>query len=363
MPGPNEIGKAKITVEADVSGVSGPINQAKGEVDKLGDSAQTAGDKLDGSFSRAGEAIEESTKGLRKFVGALSSVVGVATAVVGILALFRGAIAKVQDRIKSATDPDSQEGSIVAFTRHMQELVDVATGAAEAVDRFPVLVKLQKDLEDTSRRIDEVRLDLGIINDAIVPTISGAINKGKLSEELEQLQADAIRIRKAIQSLESSSRKQSETEQIESNRRVADDLLSVLDNLNKEAQISLLPEEDQIGKRLTAAVRKAQEITDALGTPDADAIFDSYKDALIRAAKLQLDLLADAKDEETRLDAERIAKNHAQQMKNIQQQADAFASGINGAFGANSEFTTRLDAIVAEVRKANEKLGMGGIRR
>ena len=87
------VGKASIKVEVD------GIDQAKQKLDDVKSSAEGVGDSgrrgfgaLDDAVGKAGQKIEDSTAGLRKFQGAITGIIGVVTGLGAVAALAFGSI-------------------------------------------------------------------------------------------------------------------------------------------------------------------------------------------------------------------------------------------------------------------------------
>lgn len=97
MAGPStKLGEAYIDVKVTTTNVDAGIDSAKVKVEEASkEIGQTAEREIGGGFQRIGLHIEEQTKGIRKFSGAISSTAGVVTSMIGVFGLVTTAITAI----------------------------------------------------------------------------------------------------------------------------------------------------------------------------------------------------------------------------------------------------------------------------
>jgi hypothetical protein len=153
MDGSDVVGKQKIILEADASGVKAALKEAKDEVQDFGNEADKSTSKVSDSFAKAGEAIESSTSGVRKFVGALSSVAGVATGLLGVLGLVTGAVLALKSGLESLGGDGDRDKPLPKAGDLLDDLADKARGLDKALSSSPGFVALLDQIEALETRI------------------------------------------------------------------------------------------------------------------------------------------------------------------------------------------------------------------
>lgn len=147
--------------------------EAAKKAEEIGKAGRTGFGALDDAVGKAGQKIEDSTQGLRKFQGALSGIIGVVTGLGAVATLVFGTIiAKIRESRKEAED---FEKSLEDLRKKGQELAGsfADVGKAEASQivkieedlarkRFEINEKKIKDLENNLKQ--QVRLEQQIRN-------------------------------------------------------------------------------------------------------------------------------------------------------------------------------------------------------
>jgi hypothetical protein len=122
----DEIGKAKITVEADISGVKESVNDAKLEVEDFGNEADASGKKASGALKGFGGTIDSVATKLGKATGILAAF-GAATA--GIVKAYQAIAEYVRNGETVAelftADLDTINATEAALGKINQRLIEV----------------------------------------------------------------------------------------------------------------------------------------------------------------------------------------------------------------------------------------------
>lgn len=351
-----EIGNVKYTVEADISGIKEGISDAKAEVESLGDSTESVEKSVSGSFSKIGESIESSTAGLRKFVGAIGSTLGIVTGLAAAVGFAVSVFQKLKTKMDELATP--QTGSIDSLNTRLEELVRILSGASVAADRFPIVVKLEEDLKNATERIDEIRADLAYLDDAIVPTITGAINRRKLTEELDELQEISLSARKQLDEFRGQARELLSTESIELETQKAEKFIKTLEGIVLDQEISILPADEQIkanaDKQKSALIAAAKEANVQIEDEKLQLVLKNIDEAAKRQVMKNEEVERKKQEERERRDKESAEKAAKAQADALERALAPVIAGLTSSFGTG--FTTQLNRITTEIQTATDEI-------
>lgn len=331
----NEIGKAKITVEADISGLKRDAADARKEVESVGDAGAKAGAQIGSAFESAGTAIESKTIGIRKFTGAISSAVGAVTGLIGVVGTAVAAITLLSRIFGEAKDKGEE------FAKEMNSI-------AEAIEDYDKAANPDLNLRRRHDLEDQIRASKHL----------SSFRKQQALEEVRDIAArnkylDELQKREDMR-LKSLEAQRDVLAQIEERRRATvESLLDVAD----ANRISLLPTDEQIKAN---AEKQKQALIDAAEAASLEASSQTVKlalDSIDQLAQKQIDAVR----EQERLKDEAQAKRDAASAKRLkdaaERAAEAFSERLNATAGQN--LTTRLDTIVA---RFDELISVNGRR-
>jgi hypothetical protein len=363
MADPNEIAKAKVTVEADLSGMKDAVRETVAETEKLGDAADGAGSRVDASFSKAGEKIEESTKGVRKFVGALSSVAGVATGLIGVVGLVAGAFAGLLEIFKRLNGGD---GEGIAQTRaSLQGLFDDVSGANVSAEMFPVFLQLQDDIEETGKKVVKLRqqIDAAVGLDTETDLVFGIKNLGPRLRDAEQklqsllAQREAL-TRRAREAGEAAGEQMGDA-MVDSFRQTVDQRANFLDTIRSQAEslrISLIGDDrERIKAETNLLLEQIDRIRQASGVASDNEDLTAYIELIRKGEAEKLNALDERIAKEKNADAEREAEKDRRSQERAQREVETIREGLESITAG--EFTTVLASIPRVLQEVSSKLG------
>ena len=360
MPGPETIGEVEIKVGANTSGLKASISDAKKEVEEVGDAAEKTSGKVSGAFTRAGEAIETSTSGVRKFVGALSSVAGVATGLVGVFGLVSGAVLGFKSILESLGGDGDRDKPLPKAADLLDDLADKARGLDKALSSSPGFVALLDEIEALETRIASLnRIASGAGSAGVGAGGQNILDiQDQISKAEDELQ---IKIKQRGDLLENVARAEEEAEREAERARAEEESIkkraASLESLEKIAEglsISLLEEDEQIIANAELQIKELKRIAKEGGIDSDDFILRAAITAVEEIREKNLETVRE--QERIKDDAQRArdAESAAKQIESAQRAAEAFARGLDGIFGA--DFTTRLDNLTAAVRDGNNAI-------
>lgn len=326
MPDQNEVGRAKIVVDVDASGVQQAVDDAKQSVEEMGDAAESTGSRVDGAFGRVGTKIEESTAGARKFTGAISGAIGAVTGLVSAFTILSTLI-----------------GALIALFSRKAERVEVLKESYESLRQEisdysvdPLLDEYEKFERAANRQID-ILLEEGKLLDI------GAESLRKQAEEAANLRRE---LDKKSTSDETRTRRQAEELEL---IRKRGEIIRQINESTELQEIELLPTEERIRAE---AERKKDAIRDAFSAfiPDEEAISKAF-DAIDRATQKQIDAEIERQRIADEAQSRREAEADRRSRERAQREVDILREGLNGIFSA--DFTTRLDSIAQALKEGN----------
>lgn len=378
MADPNEIAKAKVTVEADLSDFKDAVRETVAETEKLGDAADGAGSRVDASFSKVGEKIEESTKGVRKFVGALSSVAGVATGLIGVVGLLTSAMVGFVAIIKKLNSPDSDEGALKA-AESLQTLADKVRNLDEAAAGAPAFAKMLEDLPEITARAQKLREQIqdiekrsGSRDPNLVVGYKEQVEALKeLEAQIEQTRQLGLRLGREItesQNAEIASAEQYGDAMVAAYRSVEEARTNIRD-LVERAEIAFLPEEEQIERRAAFAAAEFKKAAEAASLPDDDASVVRMLELIEKQKQAELEAMRNREAaEEKRIEAERERQRIADEaqaareaeadrrsQERAQREVETIREGLESITAG--EFTTVLSSIPRVLQEVSTRLG------
>ena len=378
MADPNEIAKAKVTVEADLSGMKDAVRETVAETEKLGDAADGAGSRFDTSFSKVGEKIEESTKGVRKFVGALSSVAGVATGLIGVVGLLTSAMVGFVAIIKKLNSPDSDEGALKA-AESLQTLADKVRNLDEAAAGAPAFAKMLEDLPEITARAQKLREQIQDIEkrsgsrdpNLLVGYKEQVETLKELEAQIKQTRQLGLRLGREItesQNAEIASAEQYGDAMVAAYRSVEEARASLRDSIER-AEIAFLPEEEQIERRAAFAAAEFKKAAEAASLPDDDASVVRMLELIEKQKQAELEAMRNREAaEEKRIEAERERQRIADEaqaareaeadrrsQERAQREVETIREGLESITAG--EFTTVLASIPRVLQEVSTRLG------
>jgi CxxC motif-containing protein len=314
MASKNEIAEASVGINADISGLKEGVQEAKTEVETLGNEGEAAGSKTEGAMRGAADGTED-------LAASLGKAAGIAGALVAAVSSVAKAYEAISDYVKSG-----------------ETIADLFLVNQDSVN------STQQVLDNINKKIQEVGSELAKKEEGGLSSLAGRL-KSQIEQELEALRDSQLSISRQLKQQREAALK----EELENAKQT---VKSQIDILNEEFEIGILPDEDQINIRAVAA-RKA------LTKAAIDAGIE-YGDANLKLALENI-----SKEAQARIDKNKevVRLKHEDELKRTEElankQAKAFAdamkrelSGIaDSLFGSTSDFTTRLDTIVSDLKE------------
>jgi hypothetical protein len=301
--------RSNVEIGADLKPLKEGISDAKREVESLGDAGEDAGKKASGGF--------------KEMFGSMTRIVSIAGSVAA-------AISSIASAVKALNE----------YFRDGKELAnDFLSGIGR--DNNP-----EAALEAVQKRLIEVNAELERLN-ANPSTIFGR-NRDQIEEELEQL----LRANASIGARIRAQRLQQGREEVEG-------LKSAIRDLNAEAQVNLLPEDDQIIARANLQIRSIRELLgDALGRDsELDALFKAYVEFIQKKKNVDLEELREREKREAEANA-RVAKKYGDDLKKAFDDAAASLRTITGSgLGDFTSMVNALNNVERAVREAGNNRG------
>jgi len=295
MPDPSEVGKAKIIVEADTSGVKASLQDAKNETEKLGAASDKSAAKISKNAKKSTSSINAMGSSLTKVQEVFSKLIIPVALVTGITTLIKK-IAEVGEEVAK-------------FRKELQAVSDISYDKLRGIlvsEQFDELGQSIAALEEQRRA--EVNKTLEAFEAKSQSTIN-ALRSGV---------KDLIGLDLGFDREEAAAATEAAIERINSN------YASLI-----EKQKKAFKEQEQEQDRLAAI--EAQKVADA----------EAEKTAALQK-RLQIE-------------AQAAAQRNADMILAAEQAAEAFAEKFDQVIGA--DFTTRLDSIAAALTRGNNAIG------
>jgi len=330
MPSDNEIAKAKITVEADVSGVKAAISDAKSEVGSMADDIEESAARGAGAFDSMGSKIDSSTAGVRKFSGAISGAVGAVTSLLGVLGVLISVLTTLIALLKRKSE-------------RLKELRKNYKSIQDQIDDFSVgnaLDEFEKFEHQINRQIDDLVKE-------------GKIRKEAAETLRAQAQAAADLRREQEKQEESAKRGALRQQQQLADAKLYTAAIKELQGIIEQQEISLLPSDDQLQ---ADAERQKKILQDAFsGFLLPDGLIEQALANVDRITQKQLEAererqrIADEAQRQREAEADRRSQERAQrEVETIRQGLRSITAG---------EFTTVLQSMPRILQEVATKLG------
>jgi hypothetical protein len=356
------------------------------KAEEIGKAGRTGFGALDDAVGKAGQKIEDSTQGLRKFQGALSGIIGVVTGLGAVAALAFGTIiAKIRE---SREEAEEFEKSLEDLRKKGQELAGsfADVGKAEASEivkieedlarkRFELNQQKIKDLEENLKRQNELTRQIG---DRVIGGSPGVLTE--LRSELSKLQGQQQRsneeTEKQIKIIEREAKSAVDRIQSQIDARNAEaaaaDLTPILEanrfaeeqanqqtEDNARRRLSLLDGEERVREELTITEAALQEQIRQAEENNNSRLISSLKERLDlerEIAQTRIKGIQDAKDEEN---ASRASGELVRAMNRLQKAIEEQAKTAN----ANQRELERLNQKITNFIPAARKIADGVTRR
>lgn len=295
MNEPNEVGKAKIVVEADTSRLKESLQDAKNQTENLGKESDKSASKISRNAKKSTVSINSMGSAMSKVQETFSKLIIPVALVTGITALIK----KISDMRREAEK----------FKEELQAISDVSLDNLKSVlvaEQFDELGRAIAELEE--RRRDEV---------------------GKTLETFENKAQNAVN----------------------AFRSGVKDLIGLDLGFDREEAAAATEEAiDRINRNYDTLIEKQKEAF-KLQEQEAEKLAAEEKS---KAEAIEAEKTA-ALEKRLRIEAAAAAERNAAQIAAAEQAAQAFADKFDQVFGA--DFTTRLDTIAAALNRGNNAIG------
>lgn len=312
----DEIGKAKIVVEADISGVKESVTEAKSEVEGLGNEADASGKKASGAMKGFGGAVDSVATKLGKATGILAAF---AAATTGIVKAYQ---------------------AIAEYVRNGETVAELFTADLDTINAT------EAALGKINQRLIEVGAELEAKEAGGIGSLLGR-RRGQIEEELEAL-------RSRQQSVSKQLRRQRETEL----RETAQDFIRQAEAIQESIGISLLPTEEQIAANAEVQKRQLIKAAEEARVEIDNAALQSTLNAIDRKAKAEIEAERKVVAERERLENERIQKQAEREAKilaqAIERELSTVFAALTSSFGTG--FTTQLSTITDKIDDATREI-------
>lgn len=361
------VGSGKIIIEADTDGASASISDLKDDVKSVGDEAEAAGEKVESSteemadgFTSAGQAIEDSTSGVRKFVGALSSVAGVVTGLVGVFGLLASAVAGVMSLLKKLNDSTAEDG--IAKTReNLQGLFDTVSGESAALSSIPVFDALTKHIDELSIKVDNAK----------VRGLSTLVD-GDFILRLETAEKKLVQLRKERESLRALAAGTTIDEElgfgdeaVERFNRYREGLKSLEQQADMLRRSIISDPLERLQAEQDAAISSTKELIRELGAENTEQAKELL-DAVRERGRVEREELKKTMHERAVAEDKAIADKERREKESAERTAKAVAAAIereittvtNAMFGTGgSSVTTQLQTLHRTLKDIQDDMG------
>lgn len=330
MASDSEIGKAKITVEADISGLKPKISDAKKEVESLGETADTAGKKTEDAFTKAGKGIEGATGGVRKLAGAFSGAFGAAAAVAGAILGIVNVVKELNKRL--------EDGEKIA-NRYLAELDTVRDTAASFESLKQKLIEVNAELEYKER---------GGLSSLL----------GRRKKQIEE-EADAIRSTLISVSRQLNAQRAQEARDAEEAAKIkagqeADAYREQLRILQRDAVISLRPDDQQLSAQIDVLKGNIIAAAKEAGIAYGDASLQSALAAIEQQGLAQLAQLREQERLKDEAQAAREAEADRRSQERIRRETEAIRESLSSI---TADYTTLINNLTGATRDVANALG------
>lgn len=318
MTSPNEIAKAKVTIEADNKAAVEAIKETVDRTEDLGDAAEGVSNRVGGAFESMGTKIDKSTAGVRKFTGAISGAVGAVTAMIGVFGVLSSAIS----------------GLLILYRKKSERLEELRSSYED--------IKTQIDDFDLSGTLDEFEKFEHQIN----KNVDSLVEQNKITEAA----AESLRKQAAIVAenrRELARAEQSEVKRLERNARELELIrkrgaaIQELNRMIADQNVELLPSEDQIVARAELAKKRLEEAFSSFVLPEGllDQAFENVDELARRQIEAEQERQRVADEAQRRRDDEADRRSQ----ERAQREVEIIRAGLESL--TNSDFITTLESI------------------
>lgn len=375
MPSDHDIGKAQIRLEVDASRVKQQLDEAKAEVTQSTEKIERdVKDKVGGGFEEAGKKIEDSTRGVRKFSGAISSTVGTLTSLLGAATAIFGVV-KLLER---ATDNIQGQAERIG---HLLPGVEAAIQAGEQqLDNGRQATLAEIALKEKIAKLDEAKAETerrGLLiatNRSKELAFQAGLDLSGYTLKSRQLQLIDEERRQTVAQLGSlRERLRSEYESNQLAEKRAAIASAIKDQMDAIAE-SMMGQEEQIQGAYRRMYEQLSGVRDDIAESDYQrylGIIAAKRDAELKAIRDAADAQAKAdqertqREEDARRERERKERESAEKMARAQ--ADAIAKAVGSALdqigskvdALNDNTSHTLDALLRHVEVAVSNMGVG----
>lgn len=301
------VGKARIEIEADISGLQEGLSDAKARVESFGSSAEEA-------TGRASAGASGAVSSFKRMSGNITSAVGAVTGLIGAASLAVGGLIRLENRINSAGERAKELGEKVKDLGKEVEFAFRAPTESEKIEQ--TYEKLRDQIQKT---LDEVRKD----------PFQGSLEYA-LEQDLERLtknRDEALRSLRA-ESLRNAQKERSELEfEIQQGQR---DQLKAFQDAIAQIADATLSDADRIKRQYEQTARDLSEaISKSLLPQDqVDQLIQRLKEASDAALQIELENIDKVEQAERQKNA-RVASDWEDQMGRA---LDAFSAKLSSRF-------------------------------
>ena len=312
MAGPEEVAKAKVTIEGDISGLKDSVQEAVDETEKLGDASDRTSERGGSMFRRLGRGAEDVAAKLGKMTGIVSAITA---ATVALGAAWKA----VNDYIR--------DGS---------ELAD------EYLKTFDTVADAEGSLKAIGDRLVEVNAELERL-EAKPFSIFGRSRK-QIEEEIETLRKAQIQVSRQVRAQRERDAKDAAEAFKREAEAVAEDII-----------YSFLPDDLQIQRAANAQREAFIKAAKEAGVAIASEEVQNALRAIDQKRDIEIEAYREAQREKERIDAEAARKRIEQARREADAYADRLKERLDGIFGADSLST--LPGLEQALRDIDRNVG------
>ena len=359
MSGIDEIGKAKITVEADISHVKDSMEDIGLEAENAATKVDSSSKKMKRSLSGVGETLEKLQSGLGKIL-IPAAVLGTVSAMVTRLQAARKESKDFVDDLKSAAKQmevfrsdllKERAGILDPETESVEEIYKRSIALQDQInEKLQVEIERRKAARQASSTVAFFQeIASGKTADDLVAEASRQI------AAIDKATSEAVKLRRELN-------KTAEEERVATQKAADKERLEALknkiDEISKEQELSLLPDDERIRanaeKQKNALIKAAEEANLEVENAKLQLVLENIDKAAERQIQKNEEIerkRAEDKEKRDREAAERTAKAAADAMERAM--APVIAS-LTSSMGTS--FTTQLSGISNQIDDAVREL-------
>jgi hypothetical protein len=359
------------------------LDDVQTKTEEVAEASQSFGRQFDGAFGKVGKSIEDSTKGLRKFQGALSGIIGVVGGLGAIVTLVFGSIIR---KIKETREEAEEfEKSLVSIGDKGREIAksfrDIAKEEADELTKIDEkLAQDRKAINDANAQALEKNLERQERLRARLRNFEGFDDKNfergirnqlKQLEDAQQRANDAAEKQIQIIEREAEAAKRSIQDRIDARNREADaaDLTSILDANRLAEELASQQIRDNERRRLEG-LEGEQRIREELALETLD-LQDKIREAenannprLVSALRERLAIekeIADTRiqgirDAQQAENARRDSDALARQLKRLADIAEDQVKALNDNTKTQEQLLRQVTIFTPDIRRAGDGL-------